>query len=197
MFDNFFRMLPFLTMSGSLLWGIASRNAYSGLAIYFSLAMFAADAACWILKHGVFKSIYAYLGVTDLPLIGRGPRPEGATNCSFIPDTSGKPASSFGMPSGHTCDGFLAATFWTLYIWQSTAWPLHYKTIATAGLYGLAALEGESRVRMGCHTWGQVVMGSLFGLLFGYIAFAVWMRRGPLVKIIKQMGGKKLAHLIQ
>ena len=187
--DNIYRMLPFLTMACSLVYGIAK---HSGVAIYYAVAMLTADATCWFLKHGVFENIYKSLGKDTLPIIGRGPRPLGATNCNFLPDTSGVPATSFGMPSGHTCDIFLFATFWSLYIHHETNWSPLVRVSAQVGLFAIALLEGRSRITLGCHTWGQVWVGSLFGISFGILAYIIWSRRGSVVRILKQFGGKYL-----
>ena len=52
-----------------------------------------------ILKDFVFKKI---MGSKEFPLIGKGTRPEGATDCGDFIDIDNRKSSSYGMPSGHS-----------------------------------------------------------------------------------------------
>ena len=80
----------------SVVCGILFRQPIS---IYFGVLIMILDVVNRGIKHGL-KTLYG--DREELPILGRGVRPEGAKHCgSFIdPSEDGNP-SSFGMPSGH------------------------------------------------------------------------------------------------
>jgi hypothetical protein len=80
----------------SIIIGILFRQP---IGIYFGLLIALMDIVNRGIKHGL-KEYYGEH--EELPILGRGARPEGAKHCgSFVDvDSDGRP-SSFGMPSGH------------------------------------------------------------------------------------------------
>ena len=91
-------------------------------------------------------------------------RPKGAKNCGCYIDLNNinKLSISHGMPSGHTQNIFFLTTFLTLYF-KST-----FKTL----LLGIIAFYGGYlRIKFGCHTIKQVIMGGLFGILLASISY--------------------------
>lgn len=56
-----------------------------------------------VVNRGFKNSLKALYGDREeLPILGRGPRPEGAKHCgSFVDADSDGHSNSFGMPSGH------------------------------------------------------------------------------------------------
>ena len=173
MIDTIFRMFPALVMASSFIYGLFTCQM---VFVFFACFTLLSDGFGWILKHNVFQPLYAYLNTDTLPLLGRGPRPEGATNCSVFPDTSGKLATSFGMPSGHSLDACMMAMFWCLYIIYETNWSLPHKRLACTGLGLIALLVAQSRYRLGCHTIQQIGVGGIVGIVLGGCGFLLWKR---------------------
>jgi len=150
-----------------------------------SLYLFITYIICVFLNHilkNLFKIIYNLFNVKEIPILGRGIRPDGATNCGtflFYPD---KPATSYGMPSGHSQSIWFLVTYLILII-KDKKINLFEKRInkkynevikytSICGLLFLGLLVSYSRVEIeGCHTKEQVILGGLFGIIFGYIAF--------------------------
>jgi hypothetical protein len=95
-------LLTFLPFINLLLYpGIAS--------FYLVIAFLLLFPLNWILKNFIFKPIYNYFQVIELPLIGRGDRPPNAYTCGIFLD-NGK-SMSFGMPSGHSQIAWAVGTY--------------------------------------------------------------------------------------
>ena len=134
-----------------------------------------------ILKN-LFKIIYNLFNIKEIPILGRGIRPNGATNCGsflFYPD---KPATSYGMPSGHSQSIWFLVTYLILIIKDkkinlferriNKKYNEVIKYVSIIGLLSLGTLVSYSRVEIeGCHTTEQVILGGLVGASVGYIAY--------------------------
>lgn len=133
------------------------------------------------------KAIYESLGVKTLPILGKGIRPDGATNCTTFLSGSNVPAISYGMPSGHSQNAWFFATFMILELWRqykqsqndnrSTFVNIVFNkypavpTILAVGLAVFATVVSYSRVWIeNCHTIQQVIFGGLFGIVCGFAA---------------------------
>ncbi len=68
---------------------------------------------------------------------------------------AGVPATSFGLPSGHSQN---AVVLWGRWGWHARPW-------ARGAALGLAGLIGLSRVALGVHFWGDVLIGWAVGAL--------------------------------
>ena len=69
--------------------------------LYFAIVTILVAMSNPVLKQ-IFRSIYSLMGINEAPILGKGGRPKGATNCgAFLkfPDTE---SNTFGMPSGHS-----------------------------------------------------------------------------------------------
>ena len=108
----------------------------------------------------------------SLWLIGRGKRPEGAKHCgSFINenDMNGK-ATSFGMPSGHSQMAVTVAFMIIMFL--ANQYGGDARNIIAMFLVALLAIGILiSRWWMGCHTWGQIGVGSVFGIIYGLMGW--------------------------
>ena len=66
-------------------------------------------------SNAIFKYIaqliYRWLGTDYIPFIGQGTRPSGAYGCSSFISVPLIPATSFGMPSGHSQLGWFFAVY--------------------------------------------------------------------------------------
>jgi len=130
----------------------------------------------------IFKPIYKLLGKTNIPIFGRGLRPEGANSCNFILD--GKDAKLFGMPSGHSQLAWTLATyiiFKIIYNFKNkqdkidkTFLILEYIWIIISCILVIttAFYISYSRVYIeGCHTIQQVIFGGILGIIGGFLMF--------------------------
>jgi len=96
-----------------------------------------------------------------LKRIIREPRPPGAIDL-------GK--KSFGMPSDHSQFMLFFATYIVLMIMSKRidVKDLRWKVGLSVGLYSIAITVAYSRVYLGLHTWAQIVVGSVIGLISGW-----------------------------
>jgi membrane-associated phospholipid phosphatase len=147
-------------------------------------------ASNWIIKHLFFKQLYNLFNTTSLPILGLGPRPANATGCGFILDDI--LAIDYGMPSGHSQIAWAFAT----YILCKIIYNFYYnyndknndkkndkknKDISFIYLWlilsciiiiYISGYISYSRVYIEkCHTIQQVIIGGLFGIVFGFIIY--------------------------
>ena len=106
----------------------------------------------------------------DTELFLRPNPPE--TGCGLFPVSNYDPKSGYGMPSGHTQMAFIAATFWSLYIFEK--YGSNDRTrLSISLLFIIASLIGVSRVVTGCHNILQIIVGAVLGVLSGYIVYKI------------------------
>lgn len=98
------------------------------------------------------------IGNKKLPILGIGSRPKGAKNCGILSD--GLIAKSYGMPSGHS----QAAGFFMMFQLLNTNNPLYRFLIISISIWIM-----YSRIKLGCHTIQQVIIGGIIGIIFGYL----------------------------
>ena len=55
----------------------------------------------YIFKHDISKPLFSLFN-DYIPILGRGPRPEGASDCGYFSNCPKVEAKSFGFPSGHS-----------------------------------------------------------------------------------------------
>ena len=131
----------------------------------------------------IAQGIYTILDTDYIPFIGQGSRPEGAHSCSSFISAPLLPATSFGMPSGHSQLGWFFAVYACLSIiykcknnWDSAVeWTKNKKILSCIALILFALTVSYSRVSIeGCHTTGQVIIGGLIGTVIALIAF--WIK---------------------
>ncbi|CAO3596855.1 unnamed protein product [Absidia cylindrospora] len=78
--------------------------------------------------------------------------------------------TGYGMPSSHSQFVWYFTTFGTLYLFnqiklKSSVW----KLASMAAMLTMSSLVCLSRIYLGYHTLGQVIIGSLVGVVFGLI----------------------------
>ena len=141
-----------------------------------------------ILKAG-FQFIYYVLNTDYILLIGQGTRPLGAHSCGSFISVPLIPATSFGMPSGHSQLAWFFTTYACLSIINNRFdyfqnlqihWNQKLQLLSCAGLILFAGLISYSRVYIEyCHTPGQVITGWLIGIVTGCIAFKIrkWLKK--------------------
>jgi len=167
------RAFPCFVPTGSLLFAVIFQNK---IALIFGVMFFILDLFCGFLKN-IFKNLYLLFGKDILPLLGQGTRPLGAKYCGcFITkDNLEGISTSFGMPSGHSILAIFTTVFWTLYL-------LDNYNKSKEIIFPLLILNFTcfsvclSRIYLGCHTFGQIIVGGIIGLFFGYQGYK-WYKK--------------------
>ena|SRR6056300_1033462 len=119
----------------------------------------------FILKNYVFSPL---MKDNYYPIIGYGMRPENAKNCDLW--STGKIATSYGMPSGHAQ---IITFFLISQLFKSNGLSLSRSTTILS--YNnllwifITLMLLYSRIELGCHTYQQVVIGIVFGILSYFI----------------------------
>ena len=134
----------------------------------------------YILKNAIFKPL---MRDSIFPFLGSGLRPPGAKNCGLWSDNNTSlnydndtslnyddTYFNYGMPSGHAQ---LITFFLTSQLLDND---LNQKTKLILILLSLYLLY--TRVELGCHTWQQVIIGALFGIL----SYFLFKRRKEVMK---------------
>lgn len=133
----------------------------------------------YILKELITKPIYELLNTNYIPLIGRGPRPLGASNCGSFLSLKCPVSKSFGMPSGHSqliwgLNTYLILTLIYNQIEISNNRNINslYNIILISFLLFVSIMVSYSRVyKHYCHTLQQVIIGGIIGILYGFITY--------------------------
>ena len=160
-YDEFKRFSPLLLLIYSLFFvkkGIHKNLLLTGY-IFNTVINF-------LLKNIIF---YPLMKNNYYPIIGYGTRPKNAINCDLW--STNKLSTSYGMPSGHAqlitffliaelfkSNNILAYPTTTLFTPKNVIWIF----ISIVLLY--------SRVELGCHTYQQVIIGILFGILSYFVS---------------------------
>lgn len=104
-------------------------------------------------------------------------RPVGS-NCG----AAGYTISDSGMPSGHTAVAAMFATFLIARMWVTVGFDI-FKILRTVLLIAIVALVMYSRVEFeNCHTWPQVLVGALLGILLGLLFW--WVSKLPVLRTL-------------
>jgi undecaprenyl-diphosphatase len=137
------------------LLGVARTRRFAGL---LSLAILAQAVLVWALKAAVGRV---------RPWIALG-----------LPAPIGSP-HDFSFPSGHAAGSFcLAAFLWLALPVAWPSWPGRARAAASMA-FVYAALVAASRVYLGAHFPGDVVIGALLGGGIGAMAGLAYLRRAP------------------
>jgi membrane-associated phospholipid phosphatase len=75
-----------------------------------------------------------------------------------------------GMPSGHSMTSFFGAVFWSLYVFTRNK-PIGLKALSIFMLIAIAGIVAWSRIINKCHSWAQVIIGGVIGILFAVTWF--------------------------
>ena len=164
------RSAPLVVNLSAIIGGLITRQP---IGIFFGIYAYLADLLVHIYKN-IFKN-YIYKKTNISKIIGPGERPPGAKYCGIFIDENnleGK-ATSYGMPSGHAHFGALSGMFWILYVLNTQ--PNDAYRLFIIILISIIALSIIlSRIYLGCHTPQQVFLGSLVGVLMGYLGMILY-----------------------
>jgi membrane-associated phospholipid phosphatase len=158
--DFFFRASPVLmNFIMFLLTWILQDHDY----LYFFIALICCDALNHITKYKISKPL---MGNKKYFILGTGTRPKGAKNCGIY--KNGKKATSYGMPSGHSQSASIFSTILFLQVNEMFINEM-LKALIQFGLIVFALSVMYSRVRYGCHTVQQTIVGGTLGIILGTI----------------------------
>ena len=187
---NFLQTFPEISLYFSILGSLIFQNIWI---IGYTIGLLINLVANFILKELIFRPLYG--NTKNIPILGRGLRPVGASNCDSYNNCSKKPSLTFGMPSGHSMMIWFTITFIMIYLIakrfstnilnnknnennedkeseENSSVSLtniqFYISVITLIILGI--LMGYSRVFITkCHTVQQVIVGSILGIGFGYL----------------------------
>ena len=103
----------------------------------------------------------------EFPILGKGTRPKGAQDCDFINLDN---RISYGMPSGHSQISALFGTFMILMIINGR-YSDKLKIIKCLFIFVLTMTIMISRIHFKCHTFQQVAVGGIIGIVIGFATF--------------------------
>jgi len=135
--------------------------------LLFSIFLVSADLFNHFLKSYIFKPL---MGIKSLLLLGKGTRPIGAKKCSIFVENPPKSSKSYGMPSGHSQNAVLFATYGILKLLDNQ-YTGYMKIIGIMVFLILAVGVMYSRIYFGCHTIQQVFVGGFLGLILGTVFY--------------------------
>lgn len=98
----------------------------------------------------------------DQMFLRPNPPPEGCCVLDYLCEN--KP-TTYGFPSGHAQTAFFFAMFMSLYDREHALFYFLY-----------AILSSLNRVRIGCHNLLQVFGGALFGMVYAFISFKLFVK---------------------
>lgn len=120
----------------------------------------------FILKEYIFRPI---MNNNTYKFIGSGIRPDATRNCTNLLDNNIL-ISMYGMPSGHSQTLLLICTLLFLKI-LNEKYSLNKKIIKCLVLFIVTGFLIYERLYYNCHTYQQIIIGGLIGIILGIIGF--------------------------
>ena len=137
--------------------------------LYLLIVLWIGEGVNYNLKYNFFKPIFG----DNIPLLGRGARPYAAKNCGlFLSKKQKKKLTSYGMPSGHSQNAALFATFLILKLLSNGITNVS-SIVKMSIIAGFSLCVMVSRWVFKCHTVQQIIIGAALGAFFGYSSFKV------------------------
>lgn len=134
----------------------------------------------YFLKHVIATPLFEMFG-DYLPIIGQGPRPEGAADCGFFKNCPAKPSTSFGFPSGHSQFAGINSGFLIRDILEKKTKDGKFSSLSSTDKFSvifllvLVFIMMYARVYVEkCHTIEQTLFGALIGLILGYKSYDLY-----------------------
>ena len=139
--------------------------------LIFSLGFILNNKLNYLLKYSIFSKIF---GKNDIPLLGKGIRPNGAKNCcNFAPCNPLKPKypNSYGMPSGHSQSVAYFSTLSIMLLLDNKKNSNAINIVCISILLCLTLFIMYSRILFKCHTLEQTLIGALIGIIIGLLLY--------------------------
>tara|TARA_B100000902_G_scaffold375106_1_gene404745 strand:- start:10477 stop:11106 length:630 start_codon:yes stop_codon:yes gene_type:complete len=136
--------------------------------LIFTLGFIFNNRLNYILKYYIFEKIY---GKNNIPLLGKGIRPNGAKNCcNFAPCNPLKP-KSYGMPSGHSQSVAYFSTLGIMLLLDNKKNNNVINILCSLILICLTIFIMYSRILFKCHSGMQTFIGALIGIILGLLLY--------------------------
>ena len=139
--------------------------------LIFSLGFILNYELNYLLKYGIFSKIF---GKNNIPLLGKGIRPNGAKNCcNFAPCNPLKPKfpNSYGMPSGHSQSVAYFSLLGIMFLLDNKKNSNIITILCISLLVCLTLFIMYSRILFKCHTLEQTLIGALIGIIIGLLLY--------------------------
>ena len=163
--DGSLRAYPVLIIFYSMMSGLLN-NDYKN--ILFGIILLVSDLFNNILKNYIFWPLMKGRG--EIAILGKCARPANSKDSGLFKD--GEISNSHGMPSGHAQIAWLFTTYWVLKILNERNRSKITKIVSIIVLCILSSAVAYSRVFFArCHTIQQVFIGSLIGIILGFIVY--------------------------
>jgi len=102
-----------------------------------------------------------------------------ARPCNCLPDVHalvfGTP-TDFSFPSGHAAGSFSFCVFFAVLLWRSARLPRSWRLAGSSALVLLATGVALSRVALGVHFPGDVLVGAIVGATIGGVGAELYLR---------------------
>ena len=152
----------------------------SQTSLILSIIIILSSYVNYFFKHDISKPIFEKFN-DNIPIFGRGSRPEGATDCGYFSNCPKVKAKSFGFPSGHSQFAGLHAGFLIKDIIKRKSKKNSFNSLSKSDKLSVIflllsiPLMMYSRVYVeGCHTIEQTIFGSLIGYSMGYFGYDIY-----------------------
>jgi hypothetical protein len=120
----------------------------------------------------IARKLYSWYGSDNIPLLGRGSRPDGAENAGYFLKLDRPQSITFGMPSGHAQKAAFMSTYLCINLLNSSNYSITSKILCSCGLSILTGYIGISRTYVErCHTTNQIIAGYVIGSMMGMLAY--------------------------
>ena len=139
--------------------------------LIFTLGYILNNKLNYLLKYNIFEKIF---GKNNIPLLGKGIRPNGAKNCcNFAPCNPLKPKypKSYGMPSGHSQSVAYFSTLGIMLLLDNKKNNNVINILCCLILICLTIFIMYSRILFKCHSGMQTFIGALIGIILGLLLY--------------------------
>ena len=149
-------------------------RAYPALSIIYAMLIKDIYLICYLVISNLLNGVYKYqiakpiMGDKKYPILGKDTRPKGASHCGIWKDPPNYKTKSYGMPSGHAQE---ATGFATYIILDNLSKGGNILDITNIIVGFFALFIPYSRVYLNCHTYQQIIVGGIIGILMGMFAF--------------------------
>ena len=174
---NFVKSSELAMVFVHLINGLIYRSETS---LVLSIVIILSSYVNYIFKHDISKPLFEMFG-NYIPILGKGPRPEGAYDCGYFSNCPKVKAKSFGFPSGHSQFAGIHAGFLIKDIIRRKSTDNTFSGLKRSDKLSVVFLLMTIPIMMYsrvyvecCHTIEQTIFGSLIGYTMGYFSYDIY-----------------------